>query len=84
MSERYRVPDPKCNHARRGIVRAGDPHGAYAATNVCDRPECIEDAKAWAEAEVRLPAEHVPDRARKPTPEPDPEPLLFPEWEAAQ
>ena len=61
MRDRYELPDPKCNHVRRGIVRAGDPHGAYAATNVCDRAECIEDAKAWAEATVREPAEHVPD-----------------------
>lgn len=77
MAGRYRLPDPKCNHARRGIVEAGDPYDparGHAATNVCDRPECIEDAMAWAEAVAREPARHRPDRVRSP------EPTLFPEW----
>lgn len=64
---RYDLPDPRCDHARRGIVRAGDPAGAYAATNVCDRAECIADAKEWAEAQVRQPATHVRDADREPT-----------------
>jgi hypothetical protein len=70
--DRYRLPDPKCKHAPTGRVYAGDPQGAYASTYVCDRPACIEDAKAWAEAEMRLPAEHaaLPGRARQPGPEP--------------
>lgn len=75
MSGRYRLPDPKCQHARRGRVEAGDPDGAYASTQVCDRPECIEDAKAWAEATVRLPSRHVPDRP--PTGPVIPQPALF-------
>lgn len=58
---RYRVPDPLCRHARKGRVAAGDPDGAYASTSVCDREECIEDAKAWAFAVAREPAIHIPD-----------------------
>ena len=61
-ADRYRLPDPQCDHARRGIVKAGDPHGAYAATDVCARPECIADAKAWAEATTGQPASHRPDQ----------------------
>lgn len=43
------MKDPKCRHARRGIVTTGDyvqgePH---AAVNVCDRQDCIEDALLW-------------------------------------
>ena len=56
-------------------MEAGDPDGAYASTQVCDRPECIEDAKAWAEAMVRLPARHVPDPTRVTAP--PPQPALF-------
>ena len=58
---RYRLPDPKCRHARKGLVSAGEPTGAYASTQVCDRPACIEDANAWATAVVREPARHRPD-----------------------
>lgn len=56
---RYR--DLLCRHARRGIVTSGGPETAHAATDVCDRPECIEDAIAWAQSITRLPAEHIPD-----------------------
>lgn len=59
---RYTVPDPLCNHKRRGIVTAGGPKTAHAATNVCDRQECIEDAIEWAEAVTRLRARHVRDQ----------------------
>jgi hypothetical protein len=65
VADRYRLPDPQCKHARRGIVRAGDPAGAYASTQVCDRDECITDAMAWATASVHEPAEHVRDADRK-------------------
>lgn len=54
--------DPLCHHARCGIVTSGDPEGTHAATDVCDRPECIQDAITWAQTITRLPAEHVPDR----------------------
>lgn len=47
---RYTLPDPKCRHKRRGRVQAGSFEGAHASTNVCDRPECVEDAKKWARA----------------------------------
>lgn len=64
-AERYRLPDPKCKHKRRGRVVAGDPEGVFASTDVCDRPGCIEDAQRWAEAEARQPARHLPDSPRK-------------------
>jgi hypothetical protein len=64
MSSRYRIPDPKCRHARKGLVSAGDPKGEFASTQVCDRPECIADAMEWATALTRLPAEHRPDPGR--------------------
>jgi hypothetical protein len=30
--------------------------GSHAATNVCDRPECIAEATAWVERVTRRPA----------------------------
>ncbi len=54
---------PVCDHARRGIVTSGDHRiGPHAATNVCDRPDCIEDAMWWATGITKLPAEYRPDR----------------------
>lgn len=50
-----RVLDPKCDHRRKGIVTSSvDPvkGEAHAATNCCDRPECIEDAKGWVNQTV--------------------------------
>lgn len=75
MGERYRIANPRCTHVRKGIVRAGDPHGVYASTQVCDRDECIEDAKQWAYAQTHEQAEHRPDAARVVA-----EPSLFPGW----
>lgn len=65
---RYELPGPTCRHARRGLVSAGDPHGAFASTQVCDRAECIADALEWAQAEVRQPATHRPDERPRPEP----------------
>lgn len=68
-----RVTDPICTHARRGIVTSHPPKvrlfdavelGAHAATNVCDRPECIEDAKFWVRAISGKEPHHAPDGAR--------------------
>ena len=59
---RYDLPDPKCRHKRKGIVKAGSWEGAHASHAVCDRDDCIEDAKAWAYASTHLPAEFIPDR----------------------
>jgi len=56
-----RITDPICDHKRRGIVKAGHAEGAYAATNVCDRPKCIEDAKFWARAITGMEPQHIPD-----------------------
>lgn len=59
--------EPKCRHARRGIVTsgpyvAGEPH---AAVSVCARPECIEDAKLWVNrSTLSRTAEFIPDGAR--------------------
>jgi hypothetical protein len=61
---RYDLPDPKCNHKRKGIVTAGSADGAHAATSCCDRSECIADAIEWAEATARLPARFIPDKPK--------------------
>lgn len=63
---RYDPPDPKCNHKRKGIVSAGSGDGAHASTSVCNRPDCIADAKQWAHAVTRLPAVHVVDQEKPP------------------
>lgn len=61
-ARRYDPPDPKCKHARRGRVEAGDPHsGPHASTQVCDRPACIADALLWAKAITHLDGRHIPD-----------------------
>lgn len=59
---RYDLPDPKCRHKRKGIVKAGEWDGAHASHTVCDRSECIADAIVWAETMTRLPARFIPDR----------------------
>ena len=58
---RYELPDPKCSHVPKGRVTAGalDADSPHASTYVCERPACIEDAKAWAYASTHLPAEFV-------------------------
>jgi hypothetical protein len=52
MSDRYRLPDPKCRHTWTQRVEAGEIEGGgpYASTYVCDREACVQDAKAWAHA----------------------------------
>jgi hypothetical protein len=62
MTNRYAIPDPLCEHKRKGIVTAGSVAGTHAATNVCDRLECIEDAKAWAYAMTHKEAVFVADQ----------------------
>lgn len=57
------MKDPKCRHARRGIVTTGDyvqgePH---AAVNVCDRQDCIEDALLWVTTKTSCTARFVRD-----------------------
>jgi hypothetical protein len=58
---RYDLPDPKCTHKRKGRVVAGDPRTVGASTSVCDRPECIADAKEWAWATCHRESVYVPD-----------------------
>lgn len=67
-----RVTEPTCRHARKGIVTAGGPGRAHAATNVCDRQACIDDATFWARAITGETPEFIPDRSPVP-----PEPNLF-------
>lgn len=57
------MKDPKCHHARRGIVTTGDyvqgePH---AAVSVCDRQDCIEDALLWVTTKTSRTARFVRD-----------------------
>lgn len=47
---RYDLPDPKCRHKPKVIVRSGDLDGQHASTYCCDRNECVGDAIAWAKA----------------------------------
>lgn len=55
MSNRYQLPDPKCRHTPVQRVEAGNSaSGPHAATYVCDRPACVDDAKAWAHASTHL------------------------------
>lgn len=56
--------DPICieaDHERKGIVTSGTEGDAHAAVNVCDRPECIEDAKLWVQEVTGLEGVHRPD-----------------------
>lgn len=62
---RYHLPDPKCRHKRKGIVKAGEWEGTHASTAVCDRPDCIADAIEWAHAQTHLPAEFIPDAPKQ-------------------
>lgn len=66
MTARYRIPSPKCRHARKGIVTTGVPMGqGHASTQVCDRAECIADAIEWARAvSGGKDADYIPDGAR--------------------
>lgn len=68
-----RITDPICSHARKGIVTSHPPKvalfesaplGAHAATNVCDREACIEDAKFWVRALSGKVPHHIPDGAK--------------------
>ncbi len=65
MSDRYRLPDPKCRHARRGYVTnqpgTYDKDRPHALTSVCDRDACIQDAIEWVKAFTREAAVHVID-----------------------
>ena len=60
---RYDLPDPKCHHRPTQRVTSGnldDPNGTHASTYVCDRPGCVEDAKAWAFASSHIEPVVVP------------------------
>ena len=57
----------KCSRPRTGIVTSrplGGIEDSYAATPVCDLPECIAEATAWVERMTHgKKAHHVPDDA---------------------
>ena len=66
------MSDPICMHGRKGIVTSHPPRlsawkpsepGAHAATDVCDRAECIDNAKQWVERISGKQAHHVVDGA---------------------
>lgn len=57
--------DPLCiesGHDRKGIVTSGTEGEAHAAVNVCDREECIQDAKDWVWEVTGLNGIHRPDK----------------------
>lgn len=63
-----RIKDPQCKHKRAGIVTS-HPEGfspfnqseGHAATSVCARDDCIEDAIEWASMISGRPAVFLPD-----------------------
>lgn len=63
-----RITDPICHHTRYGIVTTNPPgempEGAHAATSVCYREACIEDAKFWVRAKTGKAPHHIVDGAR--------------------
>lgn len=69
MNGRYRLPDPKCKHVRRGYVTnqpdSYDKNRSHALTTVCDHEACIQDAIEWVQAFTREPAFHVRDADRE-------------------
>lgn len=53
-----------CTHTRTGLVTSrplGGIEHSYAATPVCDLPECVEEALAWVTRMAGRPAFHVRD-----------------------
>lgn len=63
---RYSLRDPKCRHkATRRVsshvdLQAGfESDEPFASTHVCDRAECLEDAKEWLFASTRRSVCHV-------------------------
>jgi hypothetical protein len=66
------IPEPKCNHKRKGLVTSGslDPGyvGPLASHAVCDREACIADAKEWAYALTHIDPVVRMDADRRPGP----------------
>lgn len=55
-----------CTHPRAGLVTSrplGGIEHSYAATPVCDLPECIDEATKWVARMSGKPAFHVLDEA---------------------
>lgn len=52
--------DFECDHGpRAGIIRSGDPNGAYAAADSCGDPACVNAGLRWAASVTGEPAEFV-------------------------
>lgn len=59
---RYRLPDPKCRHrpklrvsSHENLQAGFDSSDPFASTHVCDRAECLADAKEWVWASTHRP-----------------------------
>lgn len=55
-----------CTHPRRGLVTSrplGGIEDSYAAAPVCERQECIDEAKAFVTRMAGKPAHHILDEA---------------------
>jgi hypothetical protein len=50
-----------CNHERKGVVISGAGEGRCSHAPVCERPECVAEALAWAAHWTGLPARHLLD-----------------------
>lgn len=53
-----------CRHARKGVVTSRPGDGSCSHAPVCERPECIAEALAWATRMSGVPARHTPDLER--------------------
>lgn len=67
VSDRHRLPNPKCRHvpkvrisSHEDLEAARRSNEAHASTLVCDRPGCIEDAKEWVAASAHRDAVVIP------------------------
>jgi hypothetical protein len=53
-----------CRHARKGVVTSRPGNGSCSHAPVCERPECIAEAIAWAKRWTGQAAHHTPDLER--------------------
>lgn len=53
-----------CHHAPTGVVTSRPGDGSCSHAPVCERPECIAEALAWAARWTGKPAHLVPDLER--------------------
>jgi hypothetical protein len=53
-----------CNHAPKGVVTSRPGNGSCSHAPVCERPECIAEALAWAARWTGTTANHQPNLTR--------------------